>query len=79
MRPQPFLPSFHQGAMVNAVDAEQQTPLHLAVRANCPVEPELVKTLIRHDANLDHADTRGQTPLHFLPSAQVGVGAGREL
>ncbi|GIL75254.1 hypothetical protein Vretifemale_5031, partial [Volvox reticuliferus] len=60
------------GADVNAEDGELQTPLHLAVRANCPVEPELVKTLIRHNANLERADVRGHTPLHFLPCAQVG-------
>ncbi|GLC49139.1 hypothetical protein PLESTB_000186600 [Pleodorina starrii] len=58
------------GADVNALDAEQQTPLHLAVRANCSVEPELVKTLIRHNADLERADVRGHTPLHFLPCAQ---------
>ncbi|GFR47519.1 hypothetical protein Agub_g9237 [Astrephomene gubernaculifera] len=58
------------GADVNALDNENQTPLHLAVRNNCPVEPELVKTLIRHEADVTAKDTKGHTPLHFLPNAQ---------
>ncbi len=60
---------------MNAADADHATPLHLAVRQGSPVEPELVKTLIRHRADLEARDVKGNAPLHFLPYAQVrGVG-----
>lgn len=60
---------------MNAADADHATPLHLAVRQGSPVEPELVKTLIRHKADLEARDVKGNAPLHFLPYAQVrGVG-----
>ncbi|KAG2500637.1 hypothetical protein HYH03_001404 [Edaphochlamys debaryana] len=60
------------GADVSARDADSATPLHLAVRQGTPVEPELVKTLIRHSADLEAADARGLAPLHHLPQAQMG-------
>lgn len=78
----PPLPTAYgrSGADVNALDNEQQTPLHLAVRPATHVEPELVKTLIRRGADLELRDVRGNLPLHHLPHVQVGgakaVGAG---
>ncbi|KAG2436634.1 hypothetical protein HYH02_011568, partial [Chlamydomonas schloesseri] len=58
------------GADVNAADVDGATPLHLAVRQGAPVEPELVKTLLRHAADLEARDKAGNTPLAHLPCAQ---------
>mgnify|MGYP001807392820 CR=1 FL=1 len=60
---------------MNAVDGDGATPLHLAVRQGAPVEPELVKTLLRHAADLEARDKAGNTPLAHLPCAQVRVCA----
>ena len=65
----------HAGADVNALDNDNQTPLHLAIRAATHVEPELVKTLIRRGAGLEIKDVHGNNPLHFLPASQVQVRA----
>ena len=62
---------FHAGGDVNAVDNEQATPLHLAVRPNNPIEMDLVTLLIKAGANLDVQDSSGRRPIDALPQPQV--------
>ncbi len=52
--------------LVNAVNAEGQTPLHLAVQAG---KESLVRQLLKLGANVNAVDKEGNTPLHLAIAA----------
>ncbi len=51
-----------EAANPNQVDERGRTPLHLAVLNG---NETLVRTLLRHDADIDAEDNNGHTPLYF--------------
>ena len=67
----------HTGGNVNNQDDLGATPLHLAVRANNPVEPDVVRVLLRGGAQPDIVDHNGQHALAHYPSPQVQVASLR--
>ncbi|KAK2709314.1 hypothetical protein QYM36_013100 [Artemia franciscana] len=59
-----------KGALIDALDVDGRTPLHLAVRENCKRikagdKPQTVKLLISRGASTDILDKHGRTPLHY--------------
>lgn len=52
------------GADVNAVNNEQQNPLHLQTM-QIRTDLDVLKTLIEHGANVNALDRHGNTPLHY--------------
>ena len=61
-----------KGALVNAMDNEGFTPLHVAVRGHCP--PTFCQVLIERGADVNAADKKGNTVLHIAagkPSYRV--------
>jgi len=48
---------------VNATNHKGSTPLHFACYSDCPAAKQLVQSLLRHDANIESRDARGNTPL----------------
>ena len=51
-----------KGANINAVNEQEQTPLHIAVTGRCI---ECVRTLIASGADINKQDIYGKTPLHY--------------
>lgn len=56
---------------MNAIDSEQSTPLHLAVRPNTAVEMDMVTLLIKAGADLEAIDQTGRKAIDSLPHPQV--------
>ncbi|CAN0080611.1 unnamed protein product, partial [Laminaria digitata] len=62
------------GADVNALDADQQTPLHHACAL---VQFEAVDALVGHGASIDARDRSGETPLHRAARGSHGDNSYR--
>jgi ankyrin repeat protein len=51
----------HGNVNINAMDYEQNTPLHIAAQNN---HPKIVKELVENDAQLNLQNEYGETPVH---------------
>lgn len=58
------------GADVNAVDAEKNTPLHIAA-SNKPCRPEVFTLLLKHGAHIDSCNADRKSPMQLIRGMSI--------